>query len=83
MNPGTHLPDEPDFATIKYSSGGAQLWVACYNGPANSSDAATDLQVDNSGNVYLTGTFASSAITFGSNTLTNAGNDDIFLCYIK
>jgi uncharacterized delta-60 repeat protein len=44
-----------DYATIKYSPDGNQLWLAYYNGPANSSDKAYALAVDNSGNVYVTG----------------------------
>jgi len=44
-----------DFATIKYTSGGAQLWVERYNGPFNGDDQATALAVDASGNVYVAG----------------------------
>jgi hypothetical protein len=44
-----------DFATIKYSSTGAELWVRRYNGPANSNDEAHGLAVDTNGNVYVCG----------------------------
>jgi hypothetical protein len=46
---------EYDYATIKYSPNGSELWVARYNGPGNFRDAASALLVDNSGNIYVTG----------------------------
>jgi len=48
---GTYL----DYATIKYYSNGDTAWVRRYNGPGNNEDAAHDIAVDKSGNVYITG----------------------------
>ncbi|MDO1446318.1 SBBP repeat-containing protein [Rhodocytophaga aerolata] len=45
-----------DFATVKYSSNGTQLWVSRYNHKENGDDLATALVVDVLGNVYINGT---------------------------
>jgi uncharacterized delta-60 repeat protein len=50
-------PAEPDYATIKYRPDGTQEWVARYNGAASwAPDRATDVAVDEAGDVYVTGT---------------------------
>jgi len=51
---GTHGIFE-DYATIKYTPDGVRRWVVRYNGPAGDYDKANSVDVDTSGNVYVTG----------------------------
>jgi uncharacterized delta-60 repeat protein len=44
-----------DFVTIKYNPAGDTVWTKKYNGPAKSGDEAHAVQVDASGNVYVSG----------------------------
>lgn len=44
-----------DYATLKYYPDGETAWVRRYNGPLDSSDVATALAIDGTGNVYVTG----------------------------
>ena len=63
-----------DFTTIKYNSGGVQQWAERYTVPGSLTDRALSLAVDNSGNVFVTGTTTlsgtnSDAVTIKYNTL--------------
>ena len=49
-----------DYTTIKYNSSGNQQWVARYDGSDNYDDGAGSIALDDSGNVYVTGTSSGS-----------------------
>ncbi len=45
-----------DITTIKYDKNGAQQWIRKYNGPSDNDDSGIAIALDNSGNVFVTGT---------------------------
>jgi fibronectin type III domain protein/beta-propeller repeat-containing protein len=66
-----------DIFVAKYSSAGAHVWSKRFGGSLE--DIARSVAVDGSGNVVLTGNFASSSVDFGGGALLNSGGADIFL----
>jgi len=44
-----------DYTTIKYDSAGVEQWVSHYNGLGNFSELVSAMEVDQRGNVYVTG----------------------------
>lgn len=50
-----------DYVTIKYSTGGSQLWAATYDGN-EMADYAYDLVIDDAGNVYVAGLSTNSPL---------------------
>jgi len=60
-----------DIVTLKYSTAGAVLWTAVYNGSGNANDEATDILHDGT-NIYVTG---------ATTRLPNTGLDYITIKY--
>jgi uncharacterized protein YfiM (DUF2279 family) len=46
------------YVTVKYDTGGNQLWVATYNGLSSGADRAVAIAIDAAGYVYVTGSSA-------------------------
>jgi hypothetical protein len=70
-------PGWSDIFVAKYDSSGNVIWVKSAGG--TSGDRGFSISTDTSGNVYATGIFYNANISFGSDTLTNAGGDDIYI----
>lgn len=66
-----------DFFLAKLDRKGRLVWLRTEGGAEI--DRGYAVAVDRSGNVCVTGHFQSPTITFGSNTLTNAGDYDVFI----
>jgi len=58
-----------DYATIKYDPNGDELWVRRYNGPGMYTDEASAIAIDDSGNVYVTGSSYSVETNFDYATI--------------
>ena len=66
-----------DIFIVKYDSSGNEIWAKSYGGA--SYDIAYSITADNSGNIFVTGIFQSTLISFDSFTLTNIAYQDAFI----
>ena len=57
----------------------AQTWDWARTPGGNGADGGAGVATDARGNVFMTGSFGSSTIAFGSTTLTNMGLTDVYL----
>ncbi|PLX07446.1 MAG: hypothetical protein C0596_10950 [Marinilabiliales bacterium] len=62
---------------VKYDDDGNVLWAKSAEG--NQDDFVTSVVTDQSGDIIITGYFASPSLTFGSTILNNTGNKDVFI----
>ncbi|MEO8147333.1 MAG: T9SS type A sorting domain-containing protein [Bacteroidia bacterium] len=73
----TNVGTYGDILLVKYNASGNVVWAKSAGG--TSDDKAYGICTDANGNVLVTGSFASSSITFGTTTLTNVSGSDIFI----
>ncbi|MEK9137291.1 MAG: SBBP repeat-containing protein, partial [Bacteroidota bacterium] len=65
----SQLPFGQDFITIKYSSSGAVVWLARFDGGTNGQDFTKAIAIDRFHNVYVTGRSALNASEYDYATL--------------
>lgn len=65
-----------DIFIARYDAAGNVSWAKSAGGTA--ADIGYSAAVDINGNAYFTGWFASASLSFGTNTITNAGGNDLF-----
>jgi hypothetical protein len=70
-----------DLFVVKYDINGNELWAKSAGGLYD--DQSFGIASENNGNVYITGYYGSSSITFGNTTLTNTGNVDMFIAKLN
>ena len=69
------------FFIVKYDASGNVLWAKSAGGSQGPAvtDRGNSLCSDTLGNIFVTGSFFSSSITFGVTTLNSSGGDDLFV----
>jgi len=61
--------DDSDVLLVKYSASGIQLWAEFYIGPDGKNDEPTDIDIDDSGNIYICGRTLNTASNYDYLTL--------------
>jgi outer membrane protein assembly factor BamB len=70
---------ETSMFLAKYDANGNVIWAKSTNGIFYDPDDCGAVGLDSLGNIYVTGSYSNSTITFGTTTLINAGNTDIYV----
>jgi hypothetical protein len=76
------IGSQGDYCTIKYNISGTQQWVNIYNGSANNNDEARSIILDDSSNVYVTGTVIEDSSRFGTIKYNTAGVQQWIKTYV-
>jgi len=69
-----------DIFLVKYDASGNVLWAKSAGGLAY--DIINSIAVDASGNVFISGSYSSASITFGTTTITNASGTGTYCIFI-
>ena len=67
---------QTDIDIVKYDSSGVVIWAKGAGGTGG--DAPRGIACDALGYIYVTGVYNSSSISFGTSTITNTGDNDMF-----
>lgn len=70
-----------DFATIKYTAEGTELWLKRYSGPGLFDDEAKSMAVDVNNNIYVSGYSWGSSCDFATVKYTSEGIEDWIVRY--
>lgn len=70
-----------DLFVTKYDPNGSVLWSTSAGG--NTKEVGNAIAVDDFNGVYVTGTFGSSTVAFGSTVLSNSGNEDVVMAMLQ
>lgn len=66
-----------DIFLLQYNADGNEVWAVGYGGKGR--NAGRGVTTDKNGNILLTGSFDEKQLKVGDDTLTNAGDSDIFI----
>ena len=66
-----------DVFVAKYNMAGGIVWALSFGGQKQ--DYSADIALDGSGNIYLTGTFASAAIHVGETMVTSSWPENVYV----